>query len=70
MSAEQLDGFRWAEFAMHLHNCIYMYMYITCMCDSDFGASGEEVEIVEVVEYVGDPAYGTATTQLHKVSSA
>ena len=25
------------------------------------------MEIVEVQEYVGDPAYGTATTQLHKV---
>ena len=36
------------------------------MC-TDFGGSGEEVEVVEVQEYVGDPAYGTATTQLHKV---
>ena len=35
------------------------------MC-TDFGGSGEEVEVVEVQEYVGDPAYGTATTQLHK----
>ena len=35
-------------------------------CFSDFGGGGEEVEIVEVQEYVGDPAYGTATTQLHK----
>jgi hypothetical protein len=33
----------------------------------DFGGSGEEVEVVEVQEYVGDPAYGTATTQLHKI---
>ena len=37
---------------------------------ADFGASGEEVEVVEVREYVGDPAYGTATTQLYKVSQA
>lgn len=34
----------------------------------DFGASGELVEIVETLEFVGDPAFGTATTQLHKVS--
>ena len=33
----------------------------------DFGGSGEDVQIVEVKEYIGDPAYGTATTQLHKV---
>ena len=33
----------------------------------DFGATGEEVEIVESDEFVGDPAFGTATTQLHKV---
>ena len=33
----------------------------------DFGASGESVEIVETLEFVGDPAFGTATTQLHKV---
>ena len=36
----------------------------------DFGGGGEEVEVVEVQEYVGDPAYGTATTQLHKVTEA
>ena len=30
----------------------------------DFRGSGEEVEVVEVQEYVGDPAYDTATTQL------
>ena len=36
----------------------------------DFGASGEHVEIVEMLEFVGDPAFGTATTQLHKVSAA
>ena len=34
----------------------------------DFGASGEHVELVESKEYVGDAAFGTATTQLHKVS--
>ncbi len=33
----------------------------------DFGASGEEVGIVSSDEFVGDPAFGTATTQLHKV---
>ena len=33
----------------------------------DFGVAGEAVEVVEVREYVGDPAYGTATTQLYKV---
>ena len=33
----------------------------------DFGAAGEFVEIVENEEYVGDPAFSTATTQLHKV---
>ena len=35
----------------------------------DFGASGEHVEIVESEEFVGDPAFGTATTQIHKVCS-
>ena len=33
----------------------------------DFGASGEQVKVVESEEFVGDPAFGTATTQLHKV---
>lgn len=33
----------------------------------DFGASSEEVKIVNSEEFVGDPAFGTATTQLHKV---
>eukprot|EP00731_Ephydatia_muelleri_P023466 Em0015g1049a len=33
----------------------------------DFGASGEHVEIVESEEFVGDPAFGTATTQIHKI---
>ena len=33
----------------------------------DFGAQGEHVEVVEMREYVGDPAFGTATTQLVKV---
>ena len=36
----------------------------------DFGASGEEVGIVSSDEFVGDPAFGTATTQLHKVCAA
>ena len=35
----------------------------------DFGATGEQVEVVESREFVGDPAFGTATTELHKVSS-
>ena len=35
----------------------------------DFGASGEHVDLVESKEFVGDAAFGTATTQLHKVSS-
>jgi hypothetical protein len=34
----------------------------------DFGAQGEKVEVVETKEYVGDPAFCTATTQLVKVS--
>ncbi|XP_065892542.1 protein strawberry notch homolog 1-like isoform X2 [Dysidea avara] len=33
----------------------------------DFGAAGECVELVDSKEYVGDPAFGTSTTQLHKV---
>ena len=33
----------------------------------DFGAAGECVELIESKEYVGDPAFGTSTTQLHKV---
>ena len=35
---------------------------------TDFGASGEHVDIVEMEEFVGDPAFGTATTQLYTVS--
>ena len=35
----------------------------------DFGASGEHVELVESKEFVGDAAFGTATTELHKVSN-
>ena len=35
----------------------------------DFGASGEHVDLVESKEFVGDAAFGTATTQLHKVST-
>ena len=34
---------------------------------TDFGAAGECVELIESKEYVGDPAFGTSTTQLHKV---
>ena len=51
------------------HMYVYcMYMYTSPLFSSvDFGCSGEDVEVVEVQEYVGDPAYGTATTQLHKV---
>ncbi len=33
----------------------------------DFGASGESVDIVETLEFIGDPAFGTATTNLHKI---
>ena len=33
----------------------------------DFGAQGEHVEVVSTKEYVGDPAFCTATTQLVKV---
>ena len=43
---------------------------VMCVCSTlctDFGGSGEEVEVVEVQEYVGDPAYGTATTQLQDI---
>ena len=43
-------------------------MVYVCCFSPDFGGGGEEVEVVEVQEYVGDPAYGTATTQLHKVT--
>ena len=34
----------------------------------DFGASEELVQIVSSKEFVGDAAFGTATTQLHKVA--
>ena len=34
----------------------------------DFGAQGDRVEVIETKEYVGDPAFCTATTQLVKVS--
>ena len=37
------------------------------LCSPDFGASGEHVEVAETQEFVGDPAFGTATTQLHQV---
>ena len=36
----------------------------------DFGAQGEHMEVVSTKEYVGDPAFCTATTQLVKVCSA
>ena len=35
----------------------------------DFGAQGEHVEVVEMREYMGDPAFCTATTQLVKVGT-
>ena len=35
----------------------------------DFGTQGERVEVVETREYVGDPAFCTATTQLVKVAT-
>ena len=54
----------------HLGVCVYHVTYRHC-CSlflfEDFGASGEHVEIVESEEFVGDPAFGTATTQIHKV---
>ena len=52
--------------------CFKIPLVAACMFFSlpDFGGGGEEVEVVEVQEYVGDPAYGTATTQLHKVRVA
>ena len=51
-------------FLLVIHDCVCVPCSTLC---TDFGGSGEEVEVVEVQEYVGDPAYGTATTQLHKV---
>ena len=33
----------------------------------DFGAQGEHVEVVSIMEYVWDPAFCPATTQLVKV---
>ena len=35
----------------------------------DFGAAGERVEVQESQEFVCDPAFGTATTELHRVRS-
>ena len=35
----------------------------------DFGVQGEHVEVMETREYVGDPAFCTATTQLVKVGA-
>ena len=51
---------------------MYSYSLVShgCVCSTlctDFRSSGEEVEVVEIQEYVGDPAYGTAITQLHKI---
>ena len=34
----------------------------------DFGVAGEHVEVEESREFVGDSAFGTATTELHRVS--
>ena len=51
-----------------MHACLILlsvvdlYVHVT-----DFGAAGECVELIESKEYVGDPAFGTSTTQLHKV---
>lgn len=33
----------------------------------DYGGSGEHVEIIDTENYVGDPAFNTATTQLYTV---
>lgn len=51
---------------LYCYSCPSLCPY-TPLHSEDFGGSGEDVVMVEVQEYVGDPAYGTATTQLHKV---
>ena len=33
----------------------------------DFGSGGENVEVVETKEFIGDPSLGTGTTYLYKV---
>lgn len=45
--------------------CVLLNYFL--LWSADFGGNGEDVLVVEVQEYIGDPAYGTATTQLHKV---
>lgn len=56
-----------------LQHCWVAFTLCVCIMFAslfeDFGASGEHVEIVESEEFVGDPAFGTATTQIHKVCS-
>ena len=48
--------------------CGSLKQTIDLLCSSsDFGAAGEHVEMVNMEEYIGDPAFGTATTQLYKV---
>ena len=42
-------------------------MFLFFSFSPDFGAAGEYVEMIDKEEYVGDPAFGTATTQLYKV---
>ena len=53
----------------HTNVPIITLIYHVCvwLCATDFGAAGECVELIESKEYVGDPAFGTSTTQLHKV---
>lgn len=36
----------------------------------DYGATGEQVVLLESKEYVGDAVFGTATTELHKVNTS
>jgi len=47
--------------------CAIDLVLLMVVCGLDFGAAGECVELVDSKEYVGDPAFGTSTTQLHKV---
>ena len=46
---------------------VVAYFVFLFFFSPDFGAAGEYVEMVDKEEYVGDPAFGTATTQLYKV---
>ena len=47
----------------------YIILHCTWASFEDFGAQGEHVEVVETREYVGDPAFCIATTQLVKVGA-